>query len=198
MHSEGTAASPSATAHESQPVPSSTHSERSTATVTTLAQPPETVVVGGGDYAAFPTLRNLVSNSTMVARATVEELLPGVFFGDPPHTGWAVTPTRLRVTDLLDGDTRSDRDPVVLQSGGTRDGLTIRYDGQTVFAVGTDVIVFAYPTRDPYELEHATYLLTVAAAIGPDGRLLPGAWTEVAPSLQGMTVAEIADAVRSL
>jgi len=167
-------------------------------TVAASVQPPATVLVALGDLATFPTLRNLVSNSTLVARATVEELLPAVTFGDPPRSGWAATPTRLRVTDLIYGDPVSDGDPVVLQGGGTADGLTIEYEAETVFDTGTDLLVFAYPTREPFVDEQAKFLLHVSAEVGPDGRLMPGIWTEVAPSLQGMTITEIADAVRSL
>jgi len=99
---------------------------------------------------------------------------------------------------MIYGGAVTDGDPVVLQSGGTTDGLTVEYDGQTVFDTGTDLLVFAYPTREPYMYEEASYLLHVAAEIGPDGRLVPGVWTEIAPSLQGMTITEIAHAVRSL
>jgi len=116
--SASTPASQSTLVAASRPVMSVTHPEQSTTLVTPPAKPPEAVVVGGGDFATFPTLRDLVSNSTLVVRATVVELLPGVMFGHPPETGWALTPTRLQVTDMIYGGAVTDGDPVVLQSGG--------------------------------------------------------------------------------
>jgi hypothetical protein len=195
--SESASASQSATGAVSHLGSSTTRPEQSTTAITSPAQPPSTVLVALGDLATFPTLRNLVSNSTLVARATVEEVLPAVAFGDPPQTGWVATPTRLRVTDLMYGDAVSNGDPVVLQSGGTDDGVVFQYEGFKVFDVGTDLLVFAYPTREPFVTEQADYLLHVAAEVGPGGQLVPGIWTEIAPSLQGMTITEISDAVHS-
>ena len=41
-----------------------------------------------------------------------------------------------------------------------------KYEGFTVFDVGTDLLVFAYPTRGPYVHQGANYLLHVAARNG--------------------------------
>ncbi len=189
----------SATTPATRAIPKSVPTTVESHTPANATRPPETVVVALGDAARYSSLRQLVSGSDLIARATVEELLTAATFGSPP-TDWVATPTRLRLTETFhdESDNADASAPIVLQIGGTLDGLTTSYEGQPLLEVGTDILVFAMLAGAPVGQAQADYTVLIAAQIGPDGQLVNGLWSEVAPFLKDLPISDISAAVRSI
>jgi hypothetical protein len=94
------------------------------------------------DYASFDDLLNAAPH---VAIAEVLEVLPAVVTardagGNP---GFVDTPLRIQLTDVIAGDRRKGGEEVILQLGGTAEGLTLQVDGSRVMQPGTRFLMFA-------------------------------------------------------
>jgi hypothetical protein len=137
---------------------------------------------------------------TLVAVGRVTNLQPGVpFYGTvSPDLVWVGTPTTLKLNDIaldrIGGG--ENREVTFLQPGGSFDGTTVEFVGEPLAHVGTNVLVFLTPPygdpRDPSE-----YWTMLIAEVDGEGRPADGAWSSVAPFLDGMTVSEILASVRA-